>query len=413
MNTKKKAWIVWGAAYLMTLVVCLNQFTVVPVMVPLMETFKMSRATGGWLMSVFTIGGVVLAIPAAMIMKRFGVKNTGILTLVSVLVGAVIVAIANSVPLLMIGRMIEGIALGLVAVLAPATIAMWFKSDERGLPMGLWATFAGIAFFVILNLANPLVTAFGLKGVWWFGAAIALVALIVWWLFGEAPQLPPSPQPGEAAPPAAESLGRAMMSPASWVVALMFFMGIGLVIGYTTWLPTYLVEAVKIGAVEANFLTSLISLASIPVAIITGWLLDRVPQRKIVPICTFLVTAIVTFWAFKITNIATIPYYLIFFALVSYPMLTICFTLAPDSMKNPANAPLAIGIATMGQNLGMFVFPPLVGSMIDRSGYGAASLLLVAAAAIGMVVSLFVKTYRSTPKEAKVQKPEQEAIATH
>lgn len=413
MDTKKKAWIVWGATYLMTIAVALNQFKVPPLMKILLDTFKMSKTTGGWLMSVFTIGGVILAIPAAMVMKKLGVKKTGTVALVSVIVGAAIGAISNSVPMLMIGRTIEGIALGLVAVLAPATIAMWFKSSERGLPMGLWGTFAGVAFFSILNLASPIASVSSWRGVWWFGAGLALVALVVWWMYGESPQLPPAPPPGAGAPPPAESLGRALMSPMSWVVALMFFMGIGIILGYKTWVPTYLVEVVKVGAVEANFLTSLMSLASIPVAIATGWLLDRIQQRKFIPACSFLITAIVMFWAFKITTVNTMTLYLIFFAVVIYPISTACFTLAPDTMKNPANAPLGIGIATLGQNLGMFFFPPLIGSAIDGGGYSAAILPFIAAAVIGLGASLAVKTYRTTPKSAKAQKPGAEVVGAH
>ncbi|MBN1537923.1 MAG: MFS transporter [Anaerolineales bacterium] len=406
MDSKKKAWAVWGATYLATIAVALNQFKVVPLMTALMETFNMNKTTAGWLNSVFTIGGVILAIPAAMIMKKFGPKATGFFALASTFTGVVIGALSKSVTGLMIGRTIEGIALGLIAVVAPAVIAMWFKSEERGLPMGLWGTFAGIAFFSILNLAVPISSAFGLQGVWWFGAILAGTALVVWYLVADVPEAVKAAAASAASKEKgpAVSMSKALLNPSSWVVSLMFCVGIFGMYGYKSWAPTYLIETFAISPASANFYTSLISLVGIPTAVLVGWVLDHTPNRKMVAATAFFLSSIFLFFSYRLPGVSVLVPYMIGLAVVIYFIPTCCFTLAPDTMENPAFAGFAIGIATLGQNVGMLMGSPIVGSVIEKSGWGAATIPLAASMAIGCLASLAVKTYRTTPKSVKAQK---------
>ena len=64
--------------------------------------------------------------------------------------------------------------IGLIGVIAPATIAMWFPLARQGVPMGIWATWVPVGSVLMYNLAPALAAARGWQAVWWLGASTSL-----------------------------------------------------------------------------------------------------------------------------------------------------------------------------------------------------------------------------------------------
>ena len=239
------------AAYLAGVAVALNQSKVPPVMTALMADLHIDAATGGWLMSAFAVAGIVLGIPAALMLGKFGPKLSGTLALGCTLLGSIVGALANNAGLLLFGRAIEGVGLGLIAVVAPAVISMWFAPHERGTPMGIWASWVPVGSFIMYNLAGPLLGSFGWQGSWWFGAAFALVALIIYAVTVSAPA---STSVSNAHPaPVNASFGKLLFNPASWILALMFGAFNFAFIAYATWAPTYFNQGLGVRSEHGEF----------------------------------------------------------------------------------------------------------------------------------------------------------------
>ena len=57
--------------------------------------FDIGETDAGWLTSVFTIMGMVTAIPASMLMRKLGPKKIGVISLACAAVGGVIGAFAT------------------------------------------------------------------------------------------------------------------------------------------------------------------------------------------------------------------------------------------------------------------------------------------------------------------------------
>jgi MFS family permease len=118
----------------------LNQFKVPPVLPLLMDAFSLSFGRAGLLMSVFALTGLILALPVGFIFQKLGYRITGLLAVGSVIVGASIGAVSTGTGMMLMSRVIEGLGMSFMTVVAPAVIAIWFAADERGTPMGIWAT---------------------------------------------------------------------------------------------------------------------------------------------------------------------------------------------------------------------------------------------------------------------------------
>jgi MFS family permease len=403
MNSQRKAWMVMLAAYLAGIAIALNQSKVPPVMQALLRDLHMDTATGGWLMSAFAVAGIVLGIPAAFVLARLGPKIAGLIAIGCTLAGSVIGALAAGPAMLLGGRAVEGIGLGLIAVIAPAVISMWFPPEKRGTPMGIWASWVPVGSFIIYNLAAPLLGSFGWQGLWWFGAFFALAAFVIYAVTVSAPPAIGTmrDQPHDTG----VSFGRMLWNPASWILALVFGTFTFAFAGFTTWVPTYFTQGLGLGLDTASFYASLGSLAVIPSTIIAGRVLDRVKNRHLVLTVSLAISGVMLFWCFQLGSARVIMPYTIALSLVAGFVPTATFTLAPETMPDPRFVGLALGIVSVGQNLGMFFGPPIVGSLIAGGNWAAGVIPLVIAMAIGVAASVWLSSRQAKTQAAKIEIP--------
>jgi MFS family permease len=135
-------------------------------------------------------------------------------------------------------------------------------------------------------------------------------------------------------------------------------------------------------------------LAVIPSTILAGRVLDRIRNRKRVLTAALLVVVILLPWSFQLGSVDAVVPYMLVLGLVAGFIPTATFTLAPETMPSPQLAGLALGIVSVGQNLGMFFGPPIVGGIVAGGNWGAGVIPLVASIAIGMVASLLLQARR-------------------
>lgn len=95
--------------YLAATSVSFSQIKIAPVLDLICASCGVTYAETSWLMSVFTIAGIVLAIPAGGLIAKYGPKKIFSLVLVVSLLGNIMgaLSIANF-PLLLASRIIEG-----------------------------------------------------------------------------------------------------------------------------------------------------------------------------------------------------------------------------------------------------------------------------------------------------------------
>ncbi|MCL4394175.1 MAG: hypothetical protein M1482_05115 [Chloroflexi bacterium] len=72
--------------------------------------------------------------------------------------------------------------------------------------------------------------------------------------------------------------------------------------------------------------------------------------------------------------------------------MTDAATLAPETVTGRQGAGMALGILSVGQNLGMLIGPPIVGAVIEGANWGAGVVPIVAAVALGFAASFALKT---------------------
>jgi MFS family permease len=404
-KTSAYAWVVLFALYMATLSATLNLFKVPPVMLTLIQNFNLTNSQAGMLMSVFSIMGFVLAIPAGYILKRFGIKMTGMLAVAALVIGSILGAIATTSTLLSFGRFIEGIGMGLIMVTAPFAISVWFPLHNRALPTGIWATSVGIGNIATLLIAPSMAASQGWQSVWWYLAGFSALAFILFALLFRMPKqeemyAAPAPATQEKPP----SLAKGMANSSLWMISISFGCYNLVVMAMCSFLPAFLQSFREYSAtydkgllMNAGFVTALIMAASIFSGPGGGYISDRSGKRKIMILIPYILMTLTFFVPFTVTGMM-IPLYMIAFGVFGGPIAPILLAAVPEVSKSPILIGIGMSVAAVGQNIGMFIGPTLFGAILDYMGkdagagaYATAGFWMIPVCIIGILATLKLK----------------------
>ncbi len=385
--TPPYAWVILIVVFLASVAAPLNQSKVPPLMPVLMDTFQITLSQAGLLMSVFSITGLILALPTGIALQKTGPKLTGLIALGSLVVGSGLGALSGGMGLLLTSRVIEGVGMGLIAVVAPAVLAAWFPPEKQGTPMGIWATWVPAGTLIMMLLAPRLELADGWPAVWWVGAGFSLV---VFALYAFLLRMPPVPTESEIAITPTPQLNKALANKDIWLLALAFTCFNLVFFPIATYYTTFLAEVRGYTLTEASTIASISTVLVLISAPLAGWVSDRVGSRKRVLTIPFLIVAVMMLLPFKVVD-WQIYVFMSLLGFVAGAVPTATFAAAPEVMKNPQLAGLGLAVIMVGQNLGMFAAPILFGKLVESIGWVAAGYWLIPLALAGFIAGRLVK----------------------
>ncbi|MFL6555144.1 MAG: DHA2 family efflux MFS transporter permease subunit, partial [Bacillus sp. (in: firmicutes)] len=155
----------------------LNQ-TILNVALPdLMTQFKVSATTVQWLSTGFMLVNGILIPVTAFLMKRFTTRQLFISSMVLLLLGTFINAIAPSFAFLLTGRLIQAAGAGIIMPLLMMVVLVVFPVEGRGTSMGLIGLVIIFAPAIGPTLAGIVIEHFSWR--WIFIGMLPLVAIVI------------------------------------------------------------------------------------------------------------------------------------------------------------------------------------------------------------------------------------------
>lgn len=384
------AWAVLGVVFLAGVAATLSQYEVPPLLPLLMQAFRVDLAAASSLMSVFAVTGAVLALPSGYILQRLGARTAGVIGIGTVGLGGVVGALSGSFEMLLVSRAIEGLGLGLIAVVAPTVVALWFPPEARGIPMGIWATWFPVGGVLMFNGAPAVASWGGWRAVWWLGAAFCLVSLVLFQLVVRVPASGADADRKAAA--VRRDMSPTLLAPTGrsiWLLAGCFSLFCISQGSLNSFYPTFLVSRQGYSLSAASTLASLQMVAVICGCPIAGIVSDRLGSRKLVFTVALLIIA--GTWRFPfVIHGWQIPVLLILNGAISAAVPTTVFAAVPEVMSRPALVGTGMAILMFGQNLGYVVGPAVFSRFVQALGWTGAGYaclpLTLAAAAVGWFV---------------------------
>ncbi|WP_168015506.1 MFS transporter [Halomonas salinarum] len=141
----------------------------------------------GVALGIYGLTQAVLQIPFGLLSDRLGRKPVIAAGLLLFFLGSAVAAQADSIVDIVIGRGLQGC--GAVAAAIMALLADQTREQVRTAAMATIGLSIGVAFAVAMVLGPLLAAQYGLSGVFWFTAALALVGMLVLWKL-----VPPAPR---------------------------------------------------------------------------------------------------------------------------------------------------------------------------------------------------------------------------
>jgi len=372
--------------------ICMNKVS--PVLTYIVSDFSIDNSTySGLLISVFVISGIILSIPMGILITKHGTFKTGFLSLVCIILGSILGAIAGNYALLIVSRIIEGVGLMFLATIGPAVVASSFSDESRGTAMGILMCFMAIGQIIAFNIAPVIASSSSWQNFWWVSAVLGIIALVLWVIFisGSDPNTN-SPQEtidNDEDVAAGTSLKNILTNSGIWLVSLTIFAYTLSHMGVLNYLPTYLTEVAGLSTTTAGSITSIAFIVGIPVGIIGGVIADKCGSRKIVLGLSMVVLA-VAFGLLQIFNSSSYAIFAVIYGVASMAQAGLCFTSVTEvvSVKDSGTASAVLNTA---QWSGVFLSTILFGTLLGSFGWGTSFYIMIPIALFGAITTFINK----------------------
>lgn len=391
--TNKERWLCFWALFIFG-TCCVYQW-IMPssILTNIGAAFDMDLGMAGWIMSIFTLTGLILAYPGAWIMRNVGIKISILVTAVLTIVGNVLALLATNGVLFIVARAIQGCGFGLISVIGPNIMPRLFPLERQGLVMGIWSQWVcpGIA---LAALSTPLLYAsFGWTSIFYLSLALQVITTILVLVFVKMPAVPENVlAPNKAGTKNSKPSKAYVVS--AFVVGFCFLAWCTSYPTFNTFYPTYAQTVQGMDLFTSSMTTLVAAIATIPGGIMFGILADKIKQRKAMLLIGYVLLIAVcatTLWSGS-QNQALAWGSIIFLGFFCAGLVpTMSRALIPILAKDPKVTDYALtGMAFVTQ-LGGFI-AAFFGTIAAGSSYQFAALsFVVPLCAVAVIILLFVK----------------------
>ncbi|MDR2109600.1 MAG: MFS transporter [Coriobacteriales bacterium] len=388
---------------------------VAPVMTVMWDNYGFDLANGGLIQTFYTMSGVLLMFPGTWLSRKIGLKVTVVMACGISLLGAVVGIFAFDQFTMLLSRTIEGIGAGFIMFLGANVATRIFPREKLGMAMAVWSIWAPAGVFLALLLSPYFFSWWGLQSLW-VVSAIAYLICLAWLLVSfKLPKVDENIlalRQSQAASASAEQAGgssfvQKLKTPRVMLISSLVISASFLIWGFmfggcvNSFYPTYLTEVKGLDLAGAGFWPSVISLLTLPLGILAGWLSDKTGTRKWFVTISYLLMAVVmatVAWR-EDADMTAVYIFVVMMSLFSatIPMGTRSAIpeYTPDPKISDYSLTLMVVLGNLGQAMGV-IFGASVsafGGGDPALGWQAAGLWLLAPCCLlaGIVTMVFCK----------------------
>lgn len=361
-----------------------------PALPALQAELGLSLVQSGFLLSMVQLAGLTLAVFMGVLADGMGLRRSMLRGLLLLALASALGGMAQSVPVLLACRALEGVGFLLVALPAPALIRRLVPGPQLAGMLGVWGAYMPTGTALAL-LGGPLfIPAFGWGAWWWLFAAVSLAMAA--WLMRVVPADPAVQM--HASVGLWVRLRRTLGARGPWLVALCFGMYSGQWLAVVGFLPSIYAAAGVSGA-ALGALTALAAAVNMGGNMASGRLLQRgwLPRSTLwLGFTAMALGSTLAFAAFS-QSWPWLRYIgvLVFSGLgglVPGTLFSLAVRLAPDEQQ----VATTVGWVQQLSALGQFMGPPAAAALAARAGgWQLTPLFTVACCVAGMVLALLAQ----------------------
>ncbi len=381
----------WGAVWAVFFsgLICGAYIGKVPPALPaLREDLGLSLVEAGFIATMINVLGGLVGMFAGVFADRYGHKRFALAGLAALAAGGLLGAAAQSYPMLLTSRFIEGFGFILTTVAGVALMTGVTLPADRPRTLSMWSTYMPTGGGLALVLAPVAIALIGWRGFWVAHAFAALAAFVL------VARVVPAPRFGGQVGSlrlAAESLAQ----PGSVALSLVFLCYTAQWAAVMVWLPTFAVDKAGVGITVAAWLTAGMVGINIPGNLLGGWLMSRGARRGNLIVIASLAQGLAAAGIF-LDLLPDAGRYLacLCFSFIGGMIPAAVMTGLPLHAKTREHLGTTNGMIMQSSQIGQFISPILIAWLVTRyaswsAGFGVMLVLALAAAAAGHATGRF------------------------
>lgn len=348
---------------------------------------------GGFVISLFSLVGMTLAVFLGGLADRLGRQKLIILGFSALVSGGILGALAESLPMMMASRLIEGVGFISTSVALPAVVFAAAARRDQAFVLGLWSVCTPLGMALAM-LVSPLALAtIGWRGLWWAILALCPFAALAVLRSMRRLDLPP------AATVSFLAIAKEALACRGFLLNALAFLGYAFQwVTLMVWLPTFLTEGLNTGLETAALITALVVLVNVVGCLLGGWLLRHGGTARTLVITGSMVMGFSAIGIFL--PILTGPLRIalcVIFSLLGGLIPPSLFNTVPRVAPAPYLIGAGNGLMMQGSALGQFIGAPLVAFAVARAGGDWAYALIPMLTGCALTIMAGLLLYRATP----------------
>ena len=340
----------------------------------------LDKAQLGWLIGLYLLPGIAMALPGAMLGARFGDKRVTLAGFALMAAGGLWLAYSRSFAEAGAARMLAGTGAVALNVMLTKMVADWFDGRERLLAMSILINAWPIGIGIALLSVGPLAQWQGWPTAMLLTAGLAFAGLV---LVAATYRSPP------ALHQAAAGLGLGALSAREWRLLLvaslpwmLFNAGYQIIVSF---LPAFFLER-GLSIAASGAITALNTAISI-VSVWVGGLLLRRMQRPDVLCHAAIIGWSVMLW-FLVDTTNPLPWLIMGGMIIGLPA-GLFVSLGPEVLRAEVRT-AGMGFFYTVFYLGAAIFPALAGALYELTGRASSTLWLAVGCALACIPALLL-----------------------
>ncbi|MGY4259401.1 putative MFS family arabinose efflux permease [Bradyrhizobium sp. USDA 4516] len=345
----------------------------------LQQSLGIDLAAVGTIAGIFAVLGLVGSVPAGVVIAAVGARKVLLCGLAAITLGAASGALAPQLAVLLASRLLEGLGFLLVMVAAPALLDRVVDVSARDVTMAVWSCVMpfGIALALV---AGPIFD--GWRTIWWASAAfVALLFVLAGVIVPDVASRTGPARSGlmQEATALARRRTPALLMVLFALYSLMFF-------ALFSFLPILLTERLGVSSQGAGGLSALAG--NIVGNLAAGHLLARgVSRNLLIAVAAFVMGASALGIFLPVLGGWGAFWLCLLFSAIGGLIPATLLATAPAAAPSAAMVPVMMGLLMTGSNFGQVTGPIAVGAVVSAWGWGAACIMVVAAAILAGIAA--------------------------
>jgi MFS family permease len=369
--------------------------------------FHLNDYDRGVLNSAFFWSYALLQIPAGWVVDRYGVKGPFALGFLLWSIISSVTAWTRNLAQLLVLRILLGIGESVVTPAGMRWIRFHCAENQRGLAVGLYMAAAKVGPALGIPLATAALTAWGWRPMFLILGLATLLWLVPWMKFVKDDDRELESAQLRKAPESQVPFLTVMASPVIWGTVIGTFCYQYFVYFCMTWMPAYFVERRNLSLNKMGLYTMFSFLGMATVAILAGWVADRlidrggdpVRVRKAFTLAGFLVASTELIGALSDSH--SVALFFAIFSLSGLGLTTANYWALTQTLIPGAAVGRIVGVQNCAANIPGVVAPLLTGWLLQATGsYDASMQAIWIFLLSGVAAYVFLVRQKYAPKRA-------------